>query len=155
MTINYFSQNFPTKKFIRFYCHKLTFLPKLLFLSPSNFLSIDILFTKNIFLNNFSRNSYLSIRFSALYRTYKYFFVKGNLDIELMRSSCRKFIGPHDFRNFCKMDPTITNFMRDITSFSIDPVDESYVFYISINNSKIFLNISNFFFLKYNKFLKN
>jgi tRNA pseudouridine38/39 synthase len=39
-----------------------------------------------------------------------------------MRSAAQKFVGEHDFRNFCKMDVNggITNFRRRILSFQID-----------------------------------
>ncbi|VDP07198.1 unnamed protein product [Soboliphyme baturini] len=45
-----------------------------------------------------------SARFSCLSRTYKYYFPKGNLKIEKMRTACHYLLGEHDFRNFCKID---------------------------------------------------
>lgn len=55
-------------------------------------------------------------RFSCLYRHYHYYFHKRGLDIELMRQAARSFIGVHDFRNYCKVDPSkqITNFNREV-----------------------------------------
>jgi tRNA pseudouridine38/39 synthase len=54
-----------------------------------------------------------SARFDALYRSYKYFFLKGNLDIAAMQSAASSFVGRHDFRNFCKIDAEkVTNFVR-------------------------------------------
>jgi tRNA U38,U39,U40 pseudouridine synthase TruA len=54
-----------------------------------------------------------SARFDALYRSYKYFFLKGNLDIAAMQSAASSFVGRHDFRNFCKIDAEkVTNFAR-------------------------------------------
>jgi hypothetical protein len=42
-----------------------------------------------------------------------------------MKAAGQEFVGQHDFRNFCKIDPTRTvNFERVIISFSIDPVDD-------------------------------
>lgn len=57
-----------------------------------------------------------SARFNCLKRTYRYFFPKGNLNIEAMRTACRKLIGTHDFRNFCKMDVNngVLSYMRSI-----------------------------------------
>jgi tRNA pseudouridine38/39 synthase len=40
----------------------------------------------------------------------------GRLDLDAMRDAARRFVGTHDFRNFCKVDPakSITNFTRTI-----------------------------------------
>lgn len=43
-------------------------------------------------------------RFSCLYREYRYFFMKKNLNLEKMQEASRYFIGIHDFKNFCKDD---------------------------------------------------
>ncbi|KMZ65669.1 tRNA pseudouridine(38/39) synthase [Zostera marina] len=59
-------------------------------------------------------------RFSCLGREYKYFFWKGTLDIEAMRSAGLKLVGEYDFRNFCKMDAAnVSNYNRKITLFDI------------------------------------
>lgn len=83
-----------------------------------------------------SRNS-----FSTKHRTYKYFFVKEKLNIEVsclaqdqplyldtsillqrMREAAKKLEGEHDFRHFCKMDVVnVHNFVRTIHSFDITP----------------------------------
>ncbi|KAI9791217.1 MAG: hypothetical protein M1816_004209 [Peltula sp. TS41687] len=82
-----------------------------------------------------------SARFSCRERQYRYFFTQpayapigglsmhvdgdtsnrpssspGWLDLEAMRKAARSFIGQHDFRNFCKVDPSkqITSFERRI-----------------------------------------
>ncbi len=63
-----------------------------------------------------------SARFSATQRTYRYFFVRGNLDIELMNQAAALLLGEHDFRNFCKMDiVNISNFKREIYHAKIVP----------------------------------
>ncbi|KAL5560089.1 hypothetical protein UlMin_036300 [Ulmus minor] len=63
-----------------------------------------------------------SARFSCLSREYKYFFWEENLNLSIMETSGKKFIGEHDFRNFCKMDAqNVHNFKRNITSFTISP----------------------------------
>ncbi|KAL2759662.1 hypothetical protein ACRALDRAFT_2096141 [Sodiomyces alcalophilus JCM 7366] len=72
-----------------------------------------------------------SARFSCTERQYRYFFTQpafnptqvqgssssataGWLDIDAMREAARRFIGRHDFRNFCKVDGSkqLTNFER-------------------------------------------
>jgi len=59
-------------------------------------------------------------RYDCSYRKYHYFFSSQDLDIELMQKACKKFEGHHDFRNFCKIDPTKKNkFQRTIYSCSI------------------------------------
>ncbi|EPS73429.1 hypothetical protein M569_01328, partial [Genlisea aurea] len=68
-----------------------------------------------------------SSRFSCLGREYMYFFWRGNLDIEVMQNAGTKFIGEHDFRNFCKMDAAnVQNFKRRITSFEILRCSEKF-----------------------------
>ncbi|GJN31638.1 hypothetical protein PR202_gb20058 [Eleusine coracana subsp. coracana] len=55
-------------------------------------------------------------RFTCLGREYKYLFWKGDLDIADMQKAASKFIGEHDFRNFCKMDAAnIVDSLLDIT----------------------------------------
>eukprot|EP00048_Salpingoeca_helianthica_P000379 m.41177 g.41177 ORF g.41177 m.41177 type:complete len:424 (+) comp10458_c0_seq1:43-1314(+) len=63
-------------------------------------------------------------RFSCLYRTYKYYFPRGTMDIERMAAAAQHFVGEHDFRNFCKADiaNNITNFTRRILYFTVEPV---------------------------------
>ncbi|KAI3459978.1 hypothetical protein Pfo_016641 [Paulownia fortunei] len=68
-----------------------------------------------------------SARFSCLSREYKYFFWRENLDIVVMETAGKKFIGEHDFRNFCKMDAAnVHNYRRHITSFEIFPCNERF-----------------------------
>lgn len=66
-------------------------------------------------------NPSFNARFDCLYRTYKYFFFKGDKDVELMRKAAKQFIGSHDFRNFCKIDYSKEklNFERKILSVEI------------------------------------
>ncbi|CAH2351558.1 tRNA pseudouridine(38/39) synthase [[Candida] railenensis] len=70
-------------------------------------------------------------RFSCDYRHYKYIFKKDGLDLELMEQAAAKYLGPHDFRNFCKIDGSkqITNYGRTVLSSSIQHLrDDYYVF---------------------------
>ncbi|XP_038884609.1 tRNA pseudouridine(38/39) synthase isoform X4 [Benincasa hispida] len=65
-----------------------------------------------------------SARFSCLRRKYKYFFWGANLNISAMERAGKKFVGEHDFRNFCKMDAAnVHNYRRRIMSFDISPCD--------------------------------
>ncbi|QDS71155.1 hypothetical protein FKW77_010012 [Venturia effusa] len=84
-------------------------------------------------------------RYSCKERQYKYFFTspaflpapgptglqngmqrEGFLDIDAMQQACNYLVGNHDFRNFCKVDPSkqLDTFVRRITSASIDKVHE-------------------------------
>ncbi|GAB5590563.1 pseudouridine synthase deg1 [Umbelopsis nana] len=65
-------------------------------------------------------------RFDCVSRTYKYFFVKGRLALDRMRKAASYLIGPHDFRNFCKLDPSknIQNYERTVVSVDIRPVPD-------------------------------
>lgn len=63
-------------------------------------------------------------RFSCLSRHYKYYFFNdksNSLDLQLMSQGASYFLGEHDFRNFCKVDPSkqITNFKRTIMKAEI------------------------------------
>lgn len=86
--------------------------------------------------------SHFSARFNCRYRHYKYFFTSGctfidaistkgpvpRLDISLMRQAAQKFLGDHDFRNFCKVDPSkqIDNYRRRVDGISIDEVSQPW-----------------------------
>lgn len=79
-------------------------------------------------------------RFDCQYRHYKYFFSQGApfvhhsstqlhgpippLNIDAMRLAAQRFLGEHDFRNFCRVDPSkqMDNFTRRIDGISIDPI---------------------------------
>lgn len=71
------------------------------------------------------KNPAYSARFDCKQRTYRYFFPRGDLDINLMREASQTFIGSHDFRNFCKMDVQngVTMFVRKILQVKIIPMD--------------------------------
>ena len=66
-------------------------------------------------------DSDFSARFSAAGRTHKYFFARGHLDVERMRDAAQRLLGEHDLRNFCKIDPNVTNFRRSIRAFEVEP----------------------------------
>ncbi|GFO26242.1 tRNA pseudouridine synthase [Plakobranchus ocellatus] len=70
-------------------------------------------------------NINFSARFDCKKRTYKYYFPKGNLNIEVMRNAAQKLIGEHDFRNLCKMDigNGVVNFTRKIFKADITALD--------------------------------
>lgn len=61
--------------------------------------------------------------FGALLITEKYLSLWFMFD-QAMESAGRKFVGEHDFRNFCKMDAVnVHNYRRNVTSFEIFPSD--------------------------------
>ncbi|XP_008549718.1 tRNA pseudouridine(38/39) synthase [Microplitis demolitor] len=45
-----------------------------------------------------------SARFDCKTRSYRYYFPRGDLDIEAMNRAAGYLVGHHDFRNLCKMD---------------------------------------------------
>lgn len=66
-------------------------------------------------------------RFSATHRVYRYFFVRGSLDLELMRRAASQFVGTHDFRNFCKADTEhVLTFERTLLAFDVAPVERDF-----------------------------
>jgi tRNA pseudouridine38/39 synthase len=71
-----------------------------------------------------------SARFNCRNRHYKYFFDSlpsptPPLNISLMQDAARRFIGEHDFRNFCKLDGSkqIESYDRRVISTAISKVD--------------------------------
>ena len=51
-------------------------------------------------------SSSFDARFGCLFRHYNYFFDPRDYNIELMQQAAVKYVGSHDFRNFCKVDPS-------------------------------------------------
>jgi tRNA pseudouridine38/39 synthase len=60
-------------------------------------------------------------RFHCQWRRYRYYFDGKGLDIAKMREAAALYVGQHDFRNFCQIDPTkpVMNFERHILSCQI------------------------------------
>ncbi|KAJ1955853.1 pseudouridine synthase deg1 [Dispira parvispora] len=66
-------------------------------------------------------------RYDCLWRHYKYYFsgsAYGPLSISAMRQAAKHFLGSHDFRYFCKIDPAkeIQNYERTVLEIDITPV---------------------------------
>ena len=55
-------------------------------------------------------------RYSCLYREYMYYFIEEDLNIDKMKEAATKFLGTHNFINFCKKDP------KDNQNFMYFPV---------------------------------
>lgn len=73
----------------------------------------------------------VSARFDCTGRIYRYYFPKGDLDIDAINEAGKRMIGQHDFRNFCKMDVgngVITFFRRleNVTCQVIDDKNDEY-----------------------------
>ncbi|KAK3571984.1 hypothetical protein QTP86_021343 [Hemibagrus guttatus] len=64
-----------------------------------------------------------SARFDCQSRTYRYYFPRGDLDVQLMAEAAKRYEGTHDFRNLCKMDVGngVLQFQRTITSARVQP----------------------------------
>uniref|UniRef100_A0A087XUI6 Pseudouridylate synthase 3 n=1 Tax=Poecilia formosa TaxID=48698 RepID=A0A087XUI6_POEFO len=70
-----------------------------------------------------------SARFDCQSRTYRYYFPRGSLDVELMADAAKRYEGTHDFRNLCKMDVGngVLQFERTILSASVRPLQPQQV----------------------------
>ena len=70
-------------------------------------------------------NEYSS-RFDCVERVYRYYFPKGDLDIEAMRDAGKRLCGEKDYRNFCKMDVSngVVTFFRRIDDIRLDILDK-------------------------------
>ncbi|KOC63618.1 tRNA pseudouridine(38/39) synthase, partial [Habropoda laboriosa] len=69
-----------------------------------------------------------SARFNCKFRMYKYFFPRGNLNIDAMDKAVKYTIGEHDFRNICKMDVGngVTNYMRTIIDAKVSTYCQNF-----------------------------
>ena len=73
-------------------------------------------------------------RFSCLYREYKYYFLKKNMNIKLMQKAANFLCGFHNFKNFCKVDKSDENweeknYERRIFEIRIERVKEENIVY--------------------------
>ncbi|KAG4074308.1 hypothetical protein HA402_008717 [Bradysia odoriphaga] len=70
-----------------------------------------------------------SARFDCKFRTYRYFFPRGCMDIDMMKEGCSHLEGVHDFRNLCKMDVAngVVTFVREIKSAKIHLASKSLI----------------------------
>uniref|UniRef100_A0A8C2L1A3 Pseudouridylate synthase 3 n=1 Tax=Cyprinus carpio TaxID=7962 RepID=A0A8C2L1A3_CYPCA len=59
-----------------------------------------------------------SARFDCQSRTYRYYFPRGDLDVDLMAEAAKRYEGTHDFRNICKMD--VGNGLSVFSSMAVD-----------------------------------
>ncbi|GBG29996.1 tRNA pseudouridine synthase [Hondaea fermentalgiana] len=66
-------------------------------------------------------------RFNCETRTYRYYFMARDLDLEAMQKAANLLVGTHDFRHFCKMDVTnVKNFVRRIEAAEVIKCDGAH-----------------------------
>ena len=87
-----------------------------------------------------------SARFDCSSRTYKYFFPRGDLDLDLLKEAGRHLVGEHDYRNFCKMDVGngVINYHRRIMKVDVEQIQtesngSSYDMCVLVIKGKAFL----------------
>ena len=73
-------------------------------------------------------------RFSCLFREYKYYFLKKNMNIEKMKLASNLLCGYHNFKNFCKVDKSDEkweekNYERRIFEIRIEKVKNENIIY--------------------------
>lgn len=73
-------------------------------------------------------------RFSCLYREYKYYFLKKNLNILKMQKASNLLCGYHNFKNFCKIDKSDENweeknYERRIFEIKIERISDTEFIY--------------------------
>ena len=82
-------------------------------------------------------------RFSCLFREYKYYFIKKNMNIEKMRIAANLLCGFHNFKNFCKVDKSDEkweekNYDRRIFEIRIEKVkSENFIYPFDIKENII------------------
>ncbi|KAF6200802.1 hypothetical protein GE061_005248 [Apolygus lucorum] len=67
-----------------------------------------------------------SARFDCKSRSYKYYFPKSTLNLDVMNNAVKDLIGTHDFRNICKMDVGngVTTFVRNIADAKVSTIND-------------------------------
>jgi tRNA pseudouridine38/39 synthase len=96
-------------------------------------------------LNHIIVDDSFDARFSCLYREYKYFFIKENLNIDLMKKACELLKGVHNFKKFCKIDKSDENWKNknyERRIYEIDIKKENDININFLNNNNI-NNINN------------
>ena len=75
-----------------------------------------------------------SARFDCTKRIYRYYFPKGDLDIDAMRDGGKRLVGEKDYRNFCKMDVSngVVVFHRRIDNVSLHIIDKETNIYSTV-----------------------
>ena len=73
-------------------------------------------------------------RFSCLFREYKYYFLKKNMNIEKMKLASNLLCGYHNFKNFCKVDKSDEkweekNYERRIFEIRIEKLKNENIIY--------------------------
>ncbi|CAO3598183.1 unnamed protein product [Absidia cylindrospora] len=91
----------------------------------------------------------LNARFDCQSRTYRYLFRKDQLDLTLMQQAAHYFIGSHDFRNFCKLDPSknITNYHCHVLRCTINPTVSPHLESITDDKEMVYLELQGTAFL--------
>lgn len=125
-------------------------------IDPQNLLiGLNTKLPKDIRLKNIEYiEEYFNINAQVVSKEYNYYFsvndiqclplsniikyIKGPLDIELMRKACKLIIGEHDFKHFCMVQKDL-NTVRDITHCSIEKTSffpfEEDIYYLKIVSS--------------------
>ncbi|KAI8137090.1 pseudouridine synthase, partial [Fennellomyces sp. T-0311] len=67
-------------------------------------------------------------RFDCQSRTYHYYFPTQDMDMESMQQAAQHLIGHHDFRNFCKFNPSknLQHYHRTILSAELQQVNPTF-----------------------------
>ena len=79
--------------------------------------------------------------FSCLYREYKYYFFKKNMNIDLIKKACKLLQGVHNFQKFCKIDKSdenweTKNYERRIYEIYIEKCNKEFIFPFEINSNE-------------------
>ncbi|CRG96635.1 tRNA pseudouridine synthase, putative [Plasmodium gallinaceum] len=78
-------------------------------------------------------------RLNCIHRTYVYFFLNKNYNLEKMKEASKLFLGEHDFSNFCKKRKNNTSFKRTVLKFEIKNIDKNF-FYFKIKGVSFLYN---------------
>ncbi|SOV14045.1 tRNA pseudouridine synthase,putative [Plasmodium sp. gorilla clade G2] len=68
-------------------------------------------------------------RLNCIHRTYVYFFINKNYNIEKMKKAAKLFIGEHDFSNCCKKGKNVTSYRRTVLKFDIRNIDKHFYYF--------------------------
>ncbi|EUD67911.1 tRNA pseudouridine synthase A [Plasmodium inui San Antonio 1] len=73
--------------------------------------------------------NFFDARLNCIHRTYLYFFIDKNYNLERMKEGCKLFLGEHDFSNFCKKRKNSTCLRRTILKFEVRHMNRNFHYF--------------------------
>lgn len=119
------------------------------FIEPSNLLkALNCCLDDAILIKSVSKNEENKhVRYDVIDKTYEYiitnnktpfnrnyaYYVKNELDIDLMKKAAKQIEGEHDFRSFCGSKASVSSYVRTVYSIKIEQKNNEIYIYVNGN----------------------